>query len=414
MPRMAIKKLPEDFVVTEQLSAAWQAAVTSRPATFAVYLLRKRSLSTPEAAAALARKLNLRPGDLAYAGLKDKQAVTAQHVTIATDPRRPLPPKIETLDWSAHRLGYVAEPITSAAIDSNHFDIIIRTLTLKDLTEITAAAQLLAIPQPLTPNPRSPSLLIVNYFGEQRFGSTRSGNSEDPGHLARLLIRGQFEEALRLIIATPHRNDHTDTKIFKRTVAEHWGDWREILPSLPDVPEKEAVHHLAGRPTNFAGAFAKLPYLDQQMIVDAYQSWLWNRIARQFITDIIAPSSLITAQDKFGDLIFPHAAAVPRELADLDLPILGENSELRDPWKSAAEKVLDEEKLTTADLRIPGLPRPAFRQVPRRLFVPATDFKMDPAQPDELQPKAKRYKLAVHFTLPRGSYATVALRAIGE
>jgi tRNA pseudouridine13 synthase len=415
---MAIKRCPEDFVVEEVLHAAWTESITPRPAAFAVYRLRKYSLTTPEAVGRLASRFNLPVADVAYAGLKDKQGVTTQHVTVRIPAGRTgAPPRtIELPDLTAEFLGYAPEPIAAPAIAANRFDILIRTLTQKDLATISARISLLSLPtpnpQPLTPNP---SLLSVNYFGEQRFGSARTNAGEFGGFIAPLLIRGRFEEALRLAIATPNRNDAVHVKLFKRIAAEHWGDWPAILRQTSQwrIAERTAVEHMAGSPADYRAAFATLPYLFQQMCVDAYQSLMWNEIAHRFIEQRFA-GHLVTALDKFGELSFPEAAAVPPELLDMDLPILGHGSPLLEPWKSAAQSLFDEHQMDTGFLSIPGLDRPKFRQVPRPLFFRATDFSMAPTERDEMQPKAPRHKLLLHFQLPRGSYATTLLRALGS
>ena len=43
-------------------------------------------------------------------------------------------------------------------------------------------------------------------------------------------------------------------------------------------------------------------------------------------------------------------------------------------WASAASAVLEEEGITTKDLRIPGVERPWFAEVERQLFVEAEGF----------------------------------------
>ena len=77
-----------------------------------------------------------------------------------------------------------------------------------------------------------------------------------------------------------------------------------------------------------------------------------------------------------------------------------------------AERVLQREEITLADLRVPGLDRPFFGEAPRRFAVDATHASISPREPDDLTPK--RFKCEVRFDLPRGSYATVVLRALGQ
>ena len=431
---MAIKKQPQDFIVEEVLDPSWLKRLSDTPASdapFAVYHLAKRSLSTPEAVSLLARRLGVRAADINFGGLKDKHAQTTQYVTLKVGDGMPQPPAdISDEQWSARRIGFAAERVDASLIAANRFRVTVRTLTHRDLQQMGVAARRLTSSRAAGSVPR-----IINYFGDQRFGSARAGSgtpgSATPGggggggggFIAPLLIRGEFEEALRIAIAVPHRDDTMRVKTLKRAAQQHWGRWHDIYRATDPrprkegqsrVPEARVVQHLINNPRDFRGAFAKLPYLFQHMAVEAYQSLLWNRIARRMVEQRIHPERYLRAADKFGDMLFPVAGAMPPPWIEMDLPVLGEDSELREPWKGAAEHVLSEEGITTANLKIPGLERPWFGESPRRLVVEARAFQMQPPEPDEMQTAAKRFKVTLSFELPRGSYATVLLRALGS
>jgi len=424
---MTLKQSPADFLVEEILAAAVREAIRDRPAALALYRLAKENLTTPQAAAAVAKALGVRPGQVAWAGLKDRHARTVQHVTAPADAVKAGDnlAVIQGRGWRAERIGWLDEPITAAAIEANRFGITVRGLSREACRRMDEAAQWLAVrpveqhpdlaagtpsaPAPSCLRPCGPSsLLFVNYFGDQRFGSARHGQ----GFLAKHLVRGEFEEALRLAIAVWHRKDSRRTKEFKRAAAESWGRWAEALDRLPRCPERRAIEHLAAAPGDFRGAFAALPYDFQEMAVHAYQSHLWNATARHLVTERCSAGPMRAAEDPFGEMLFPAARAVPAELVGLDLPLLGHNSMLREPWRASAEAVLAEEGVTTEMLRIPGLRRPQFAEVPRRLMAEASGFSLSAAGPDENNPC--RLKRIVAFRLPRGSYATVVLRALGQ
>jgi tRNA pseudouridine13 synthase len=424
---MTLKQSPADFLVEEILAAAVREAIRDRPAALALYRLAKENLTTPQAAAALARALGVRPGQVAHAGLKDRHARAVQHVTARADAMKAgaAPESLQGPGWRAERIGWLDEPMTAAAIEANRFGITVRGLSREACRRMDEAARLLAVrpveqhpdvtvgaptaPAPSCLHPSVPSsLLFVNYFGDQRFGSARHGR----GFLAKHLVRGEFEEALRLAIATWHRKDAKRVKEFHRAVAESWGRWDELLPRLPQCPERRAIERLAAAPGDFRGAFAALPYDFQEMAVHAYQSHLWNATARRLVTERCSAGPMLAADDPFGQMLFPAARAVPPELADLELPVLGRGSALCPPWRAAAEAVLAEEGVTAEMLRIPGLRRPQFAEVPRRLMAEASGFSLSAAGPDENN--SRRLKRIVAFQLPRGSYATVLLRALGQ
>src|SRR5687767_11858678 len=81
---MKLRCLPDDFQVEEQI------APLPAGGPFAMYRLTKSSLGTPEAVDAVLRKWNLARSQAAYAGLKDRHALTTQFITIQGGPRRGL------------------------------------------------------------------------------------------------------------------------------------------------------------------------------------------------------------------------------------------------------------------------------------------------------------------------------------
>jgi len=455
---MTIRRLPTDFIVEELLTPAaidsirpeWPA---QRPvAHFAVYTLTKTSLTTPEGVHWLAQSLGVRDGLVTPAGLKDKHAQTSQHVSVrvADTARKPEWPEAPSGDngrgWSARFLGWADQPLAADAIAANRFTIVVRDISRPASDEIDRRAELLRNPslpsspgRPGSPNrdsslsPDSPSLSIVNYFGDQRFGSARHGK----GWIASHLVRGEFEEALRLAIASPARKETGDRRAFTRLAAAKWGKWEELARELPRCPERRAVEALAAH-KSFRDAFALLTPFFQQICVEAFQSHIWNEMVRRYVAPLCGAPSFpqrhtgsrssspatprpddpwVIADDSFGDMVFPSAQYV-REASANDAvrsaPMLAPESTPPEPWASLAAEVLAEFNLTIGDLRIPGLRRPVFGEVQRPVFVEAEGFQASPPEPDELSAPRPRFKRTLHFDLPRGAYATVVLRALGQ
>ncbi|MFN9972794.1 MAG: tRNA pseudouridine(13) synthase TruD, partial [Phycisphaerae bacterium] len=227
-----------------------------------------------------------------------------------------------------------------------------------------------------------------------------------------------------------------------RLCAQHWGKWERIAKDAPRIPEAKPLAVLArgGENPNFKQAFAALPAFLQALYLEAYQSHLWNRIAHEMVqshspsqgggreaaggwapnapnpgkkpSSKPAPTPSLKSDDEFGEMLFPEATAGPVWWLELDVPLLAKKSVPVPPWGDAAERVLHREEITLADLRVPGLDRPFFGEAPRRFAVDATNASISPREPDELTPK--RFKCEVRFDLPRGSYATVVLRALGQ
>lgn len=432
---MTIRRTPADFIVEELPAPGFVESLRAGPAPgalHAVYRLHKSQLTTPHACNLLAAELGVRHSAVSYAGLKDKHAQTTQMVAVAAPTFADaalLRAGASGPKWSASRIGWAAAPIDAAAISGNRFRIVVRGLSESAAAEMDRRVHLLAA----TAGPggaRSGGLLVVNYFGAQRFGSARHGE----GWIARSLIEGRFEHALRLAIATPSRKDTGVTRTFTRMLAARWTEaasavpdgWAALARDLPRCPEKKAIERLAFMASRreqpidergFREAFVALPYFLQQLYVEAYQSHLWNEVARRMAARIAAGQTLLKTEDEFGPMLFPSAAAAAAEPAmlNLSLPLPAPETRPAEPWGDDLLAILEREGLTLERLKIPGLRRPFFGEALRPLFVTAAAFSLGECEADDLAgPRSSAMKREVRFDLPRGAYATVVLRALGQ
>jgi tRNA pseudouridine13 synthase len=395
---MTIRRTPEDFRVSEQLAADFTLDAPPSPSAFAVFRLTKTSLTTPEAVARLGHALGLRPGSIAYAGLKDKHAVTTQHVT-ATGVRDAAP--CAGPGWSAEPAGWSGRAIDASAIAANRFDIFIRDLSREAAKEISTRARAAADPADAA------SVLFVNYFGDQRFGSARHGE----GFAAAKLALSDFDGALRLLLASPARKDTGAWRTFTRTAATKWGDWHALAAELPQRPERKAIEALAAGRTA-RDAFASLPYFLQEMCVDAFQSWLWNGLACARAAALAGESAWTIDTPHGPNICGPGALLARAGTQRVPLP----HAEVRLDAKDgeALESLLSSLGLSSARLAIPGLRRPAFGKGERPLIARASHFALGPTEADDLSAGGKRRAVRVSFDLPSGAYATVVLRMLGE
>jgi tRNA pseudouridine13 synthase len=302
------------------------------------------------------------------------------------------------------RIGWLADRITADAIAGNRVRITVRDLTRRRCAELDTRRIFLSVPPAA-----GRSLRFVNYYGEQRFGSARHGR----GIAARSLIRGNFGEALRLLVAVPDRKDSRARRSVKLAIAARWGNWKSLARALPPCPERAVVDALAASGGDFSRGFSALPYFIRQMTVEAYQSWLWNEIARRLVAALCEPP-LVRSASRFGDLLFPRGTGVPPEVASMVVPLLSPRTRLKSPWKPIVEEVLNDEGISLGDLRVPGFRTPYFGEVERRVVVEAQEFRLGPLERDESATDPTRFKRSVRFFLPRGSYGTVLLRALGS
>jgi tRNA pseudouridine13 synthase len=438
---MIIRRTPHDFTVVELLTPAAAAAIAPSPSTdhrFAAYELEKSALTTSEAVGRLARKLRVQSRAFSHCGLKDKHAVTRQVVTVECSTKstpQELPTTISAPGIAARRLGFAPAAASARWIARNRFTIVLRDVSLAESRALDVRASQLLIPDSpadgrdhadRSDRPR-PAIAIINYFGEQRFGSARHGD----GFAGANLVAGDFEGALRLLIGTPARKDSGARRELTRACAQQWGSWQSIVAAAPRCPERAAIEVLASG-GSFRAAFSALPYLVQELALDAFQSLIWNQIVNQLLATL-APGGApgphdFTLESPAGRLASPSAAELAPwldasgrgtgALSAVDLPSPG--AAWSGPAEQAAQHVLAEHGLSARSFDIPGLRRPRFASGSREVLVLAERFDLGPMLDDELTTRSPRSvggpwgKRIAEFDLPSGSYATIVLRSLGQ
>src|SRR5262249_10952360 len=131
-------------------------------------------------------------------------------------------------------LGQVEHPYHARDITANRFEITLRAL---DEGEVAPATRVLD---------EIRSYGIPNYFDDQRFGSVSRANE----FVARCLIRGEYEQALRLALATPYEHDPSPQKREKEILLAGWGDWVSCKAVLPRGHARSLVDYLVHHPSD--------------------------------------------------------------------------------------------------------------------------------------------------------------------
>ncbi len=385
---MKLKQQPDDFQV-EEITAVRPGA----DGAFALYRLEKRGWSTPDALAALRRRWRVEPRRVSYGGLKDRHAHTVQFLTVFHGPRR----NLRHHDITVTYLGQVTAPYTSQDIASNRFHLTLRDLDGAALPEIERRLGRVAAEG------------LPNYFDDQRFGSVSGEGGE---FIARLLVRGQFEEALRLALTEPYEYDRAEAKQEKRLLAARWGEWDRLLGELPRGHARSLVDYLRAHPGDFRGAVVRLRPELHGLYLSAYQSHLWNRMLAHWLRANCPADRLRPVRLRLGDVPFPEGLDEPlrEELAALQLPLPSARLKLEpnDPRAEVVNPVLAEEGLALRDLQVKGARELFFSRGERAALCRPRQLAFQ-AAPDERRPG--RHKLLLHFELPRGSYATLLVKA---
>lgn len=406
---MTIRRIPEDFRVEERTTDAFRSSLASertlsRP--FAAFTLAKTSIATPDALRFVARALGVPSGLVSAAGLKDRHAVTRQTITVDGAAFRGMPPRALDGDgWRLEFLGYAARAADSSIIASNRFELVVRGLDRRASDELVRRADFLCSDH---------GVVFVNYFGDQRFGSARHGK----GFAGRALVERDFESALRLAIGTPARKDSGPTRALTRALASHWGDWPAALAKVPRMPERAAIESLAGGAT-FRDAFLRLPRFTQEICLDAYRSYLWNAAARSLAREVAdrAVQNSFTAPDDFGEFVFPRAAALTPALRTLEIPLPGPGAGSADADLVAPHlsRAFTDEGLAPDAFDAIDCPGLGLGAASRPFVVEAAGLAISEPRHDEFAGGGRNtLACTIGFELPRGSYATVLLRALGQ
>jgi tRNA pseudouridine13 synthase len=387
---MKLKQQPDDFQV-EELTDVTPAA----GGRYALYRLEKRAWSTPDAIEALRRRWHLDARRVSFGGLKDRHAQTVQYLTIwGGPPRNLVHDRIEVT-----YLGWAGEPYTASSTRGNHFRIVLR-----DVTRAEKAAAVQALEEVRADG-------LPNYFDDQRFGSV--GNQ--PEFVARLLVQGQFEEALRLALTTPYPHDRAAAKKEKAILRACWGDWSKCRARLTRSRSWGLLDYLARHPGDYRGAVARLQPEAQGFYLSVYQSYLWNRILARWIDQHYPAEQLVQVRLRLGRVpmhrrLSPEALS---ELADALLPLPSARCRLEagDPRLPVMESVLADEGLRLADLKVKGLRKPFFSRGERAVLCLPVNLEYRLAA-DEHHPG--REKLMLSFELGRGSYATLIIKRVQQ
>jgi tRNA pseudouridine13 synthase len=385
---MKLRQAPDDFQVEELTDVR-----PGERGPFACYLLSKTGWTTPDALFAVRRRWQLDARRVSYGGLKDRHARTVQHFTALHGPRRNLTHQ----GVSVRYLGQLDAPFTSADIRANRFRIVVRDLTAD--ARANAEAALAEVGRTGLPN----------YFDDQRFGSVTTGRE----FVARHLVAGRFEEALKLALTAPYEFDRATERQDKATLRASWGDWPACKAKLSRSHARSLVDYLVSHPTDFRGAIARLRPELGGLYLSAYQSDLWNRVLAHWLRGHVPPDDLRPVALRLGEVPVPVRLpeGVRAELETLRLPLPSARLEM-DPaatWARPLEAVLAEEGLTLPELRIRGLRQPFFSKGDRAAWCRPAGLSAEPGA-DENRPG--RFKLTLGFELPRGCYATMLVKRI--
>jgi tRNA pseudouridine13 synthase len=421
-----IREEVEDFVVEEvlvdgskaQVNGAAQSRVLGSTVQRQRYLLCifvKRNWDTFIALKNTAKQLGVDQGRIQIAGIKDAKAVTAQHLTVDGGLLEDAA-KVNVKDIQVIPLGYVHEALSTYYLLGNYFTVKIKAVKLKQLTVETRLARALKEIEAAGG--------IPNFFGHQRFGTTRPIT-----HLVgKALVKGDFEEAAMLFLAKPSVYEHPASRQARRQL-EETGNFKQALDYFPQQLrfERLMLTHLADNPCDFVGAFQRLPLKLQELFVQAHQSYLFNRflsgrLAHGYVLNRAEAGDYVVGVERSGlpltnvpKIVTAEAQAAVNEQVKagkmrVALPIVGvQQKKLSEGVMGQIEReVLEKEAIKLEELRVNPLSRVSYKGGLRTAAAPVRNLKLNVSA----NPDGKGCQAELSFMLLRGCYATVLLREI--
>ncbi|MEM6552028.1 MAG: tRNA pseudouridine(13) synthase TruD [Planctomycetota bacterium] len=430
-----LKSQPEDFLVDEL-----PLYPPSGDGEHLMLFVQKKSLTTAELVRRAAKAFRVSKRDVGYAGLKDKHAITRQHLTVWN-------PKATPADWGrgVEQLGkdkrievLWAEPhrnkIKRGHHAGNQFVITLRDVRATHAVHAKRTLDVLA------------TRGMPNYLGEQRFGFRQNAHT-----LGQLLLRGDWPGFLHELLVRPDPADAPNLAELRPLVADK--QYANALEHWPKTlrSDRQALEALRQGKPEFEAA-RSVDKAQRKLYISATQSDIFNRVLdarlRHHAIDELLPGDLAWKHDSRA--VFPvdanpthltpeahgdspwvaspntpdppndahalNAARVPNFELSPSGPLPG--TDLLSPTPNSIPAQLEDDALAAAHLTPhdfagprdaegqPLLPGLAVEGSRRPLRVPLTDPDLS-AGSDDRGPYIK-----LRFTLPRGSFATIALREI--
>lgn len=374
-----LKNEPEDFIVEEicadggVLETGKPVRLEGEPGPFTYFVLQKRGWSTTSAISEIAKRLRVSAARFSVSGMKDKAAVTVQLASAqGVEPEALLALGIRDISvlgaWPAKGRVRMGQHL------GNRFTIRAAGLPLDAALAVDKISAEL--------NGRMP-----NYFGGQRFGSSRQNT-----HLiGEKLLQGRAEDAARLFLCGCAGERNAEAAAARKEL-EATGDYAAALKSFPLHLrlERAMLAHLARDPSDYAGAFRRLPRNIALLFIHAFQSHLFNLLLSARLRE--GGPELEEGEYFCGETLgFPDTAKAGAE-GWITAKVIGYQT----MPNGRERRLLAGLGVDKESFRMKSLPELASKGTRRVLLVPIRDFNFS----------GERFT----FSLPSGSYATVAMR----
>ncbi|MFO0830977.1 MAG: tRNA pseudouridine(13) synthase TruD [Phycisphaerales bacterium] len=392
-----IKQRPEDFLVDEQ--PQYQPSGEGEH----VYLLvQKRGMSTLDMTRVIARHFGVRPGAVGFAGLKDKHAVTRQIISVHTPGKKHTDfPMLQHEQVAILWADQHNNKLRPGHLAGNRFSIRIRNVEPTRVRDAHRVLQRLA------------ATGVPNRFGEQRFGMLANNHL-----IGRALVLGDFDEAVRELLGPSAARPDFNKEARELFVQKKYREAIHAYPMQAHIETRVLNQLDHGR-----DARAALLCLDETTIrfyLSAFQSAVFNSL----LDERLADNTLGSLHE--GDVAIKHAnlacfqvdaptatdPATTARLASFEISPSGPM------WAAGMMRASGD----TDAREVAALARLGLTPEQLEVFTRASRFDLEgkrrpfrvPLLAPEVEGGVDEHGPYIRcaFELPRGAFATVALREV--
>ena len=235
--------------------ATRSSRVRSDGRRFCHFVLHKTQKDTMSAVALLAKFMHLKTDRFAYAGIKDRRAVTTQWVSVDVEANQLMGLKPRLLGMRLGNFRYADTPLNLGDLSGNRFTITIRSIQADD--DVVSRTM-----SSFEQNG------FINYFGLQRFGRSSAVPTH---HIGQALLRDELSRVVDMILG-PLVGEEDDTARARQC----WADTRDAVATMRLFPpkcvvERQLLQGLVANPNDLQRAIMGLPRNMRMLYAHAYQ-----------------------------------------------------------------------------------------------------------------------------------------------
>lgn len=384
-----IKQSPDQFVVEEIIDSSFDLSTNSDSEhLYPLYLLKKDGIDSSHAVKEVEIGTRLK---LKIIGLKDAKAVTTQYAS-ASAKQRNAKNKFVTEHCTLDLVGYTSKPIAKRRLVANRF-----TIGINDFHG-NVEQSIAELQECINKN------VIANFYGYQRFGSARPVT-----HLVgREILKRNFGEAVNLFLCYSNEHESQHNKEI-REMCKDDSNFEHVLKVIPNKMDLERilVEELV-KSNDPIKAIRRLPITIRRLLVQAYQSYIFNRtlsVAIKEEYEIALPKQndvCFSFMDNSINMACMNRFDVDTKNLQLPaIPLAGYAFRDDNRFSAIVKKVMEEESVSMKDFYIKDLQEVSADGGFRQASMLCREFSY--SLNDSLETK---------FVLNKGSYATILLREL--